>query len=560
MRVLLGRLVGAGAAGALLAASFPPVDLWWVAFPALAGLVLCLAPWGGDRTPRARTGALVGLVAGFAFFMLLVSWVGLYVGAYAAWGLSLVEALYLAAFGAGAVPIVREALRPGRRGAARAVGGVVALAGWWSLWEWIRSSWPWGGFPWGRLAFGQADGPVLGLAALGGTALMGAAVMAVSAALALAVLLGVRRRSRPAPAGRRGAVTSGAVTTGAVTTGAALVAVPLVVAAGSALSSTAIVRGPGETGEAGLRVAVVQGNVPRLGLDFASQRRAVLDNHVRETLRLADDVAAGRAPRPDLVVWPENASDVPALRDRRAAASLSAASERVGAPILVGTIDRIGAGPQALNSYLVWDGDRGAIGRHDKHYVQPFGEWLPMRAPLEKLFPIARTAGNFVPGDDPGLVHAAGTDLAVATCFEVAFDAAVREPVSRGARVLLVPTNNATFGRSPMTYQQLAMSRVRAVEHDIPVVVSATSGVSAVIAPDGRVEQHTEIFEPAVLGATLPRTAAGTLATRMGGAVEAVLCAIGVAGLAWATALAGARRHRTHPTADEDSRATEETE
>ena len=177
---LLARLAGAAAGGALLAASYPPVGLWWTAILAIAVVVVVLSPVRGSA-PRARTGTLVGFVAGLVFFLLLVPWVGLYVGAYAAWGLSVVEALYLAAFGAGATVILRAGLAPGPRGVGRAAAALLGVAGWWSLWEWIRSTWPWGGFPWGLLAFGQADGPLLPLVSLGGTPLLGFVVAALGA-------------------------------------------------------------------------------------------------------------------------------------------------------------------------------------------------------------------------------------------------------------------------------------------------------------------------------------------------------------------------------------------
>ncbi|GAA1715654.1 apolipoprotein N-acyltransferase [Dietzia cercidiphylli] len=514
---VLLRAVGAAAAGALLAASFPPVGLWWAALPAIALLVVVLSPSRGPA-PRARTGALLGLVAGMVFFLLLVPWVGLYVGAYAAWALALVEALYLAAFGAGAVVILRAGLAPGRRPGLRAVGAALGVAGWWSVWEWVRSSWPWGGFPWGRLAFGQADGPLLPLAALGGTPLLGFAVAATGTAIGLTVLL-VARRRQPLRAA----------------TG--LLAVPLVTVGLVAVAAVDTTTGsPGETAD----VAVIQGNVPRLGLDFNAQRRAVLENHLRVTSELADDIEAGTAARPDLVLWPENASDISPLADRLAGAQITSLSRRLDAPILVGTVLPVGDGPEATNSYLVWDGrssDSAAgpvVDRHDKKYIQPFGEWLPLRAPLEALFPIARTAGHFVPGDGTGLITAAGIDLGVAICFEIAFDAAAREPIARGAQILTVPTNNATFGRSPMTYQQLAMSRVRAVEHHVPVLIAATSGVSAVIGPDGEVRQETGIFEPATLAAQVELGTAGTMATRLGGIPQMVSCLIGLVGLGWA--------------------------
>ena len=530
---LLARLAGAAAGGALLAASFPPVGLWWTAILAIAVVVVVLSPVRGSA-PRARTGTLVGFVAGLVFFLLLVPWVGLYVGAYAAWGLSVVEALYLAAFGAGATVILRAGLAPGPRGVGRAAAALLGVAGWWSLWEWIRSTWPWGGFPWGRLAFGQADGPLLPLVSLGGTPLLGFVVAALGAALGFAVVL-LSRRDRPVR----------------VVTG--LVAVPLVSV--GLVAVAAVDFDDDDEGTQPLTVAVIQGNVPRLGLDFNAQRRAVLNNHLSVTGDLADRVDAGEVPRPEVVMWPENASDISPLADASAAAQISALNRRLEAPILVGTVLPTGEGREATNSYLVWDGrtpggggdgdgaggvgdtaggDGPVLDRHDKKYIQPFGEWLPMRAPLEALFPIARTAGHFVPGDGDGVITAAGVEMGVAICFEVAFDPAAREPVARGAQLLTVPTNNATFGHSPMTYQQLAMSRVRAVEHNVPVLIGATSGVSAVIGADGEVQQETEIFEPAALVAQVEIGSAGTMATRLGSIPQAVCCLIGLVGLAWA--------------------------
>ena len=84
------------------------------------------------------------------------------------------------------------------------------------------------------------------------------------------------------------------------------------------------------------------------------------------------------------------------------------------------------------------------------------------------------------------------------TCWEVIFDRAARESVLNGAQLLTVPTNNATFNES-MSAQQLAFARLRAVEHDRYVVVAGTTGISAVIAPDGRELARTEFFEPAYL-------------------------------------------------------------
>ncbi len=94
---------------------------------------------------------------------------------------------------------------------------------------------------------------------------------------------------------------------------------------------------------------------------------------------------------------------------------------------------------------------------------------------------------DFAPGTGSPTLDAGPARLGVATCYEVVFDDDVRDAVTGGADLLTVPTNNATFGDTYMTYQQQGMSRLRAIEHDRAVVIAATSGQSAVIAPDGTV-------------------------------------------------------------------------
>src|SRR5699024_4806885 len=237
--------------------------------------------------------------------------------------------------------------------------------------------------------------------------------------------------------------------------------------------------------------------------------------------------AGGTTLAPSLGLWPENASNVPARYDHAVARQSTAASDADGAPSSRFTIGRLGDVSEPYDTQLLWAGTSDPVERHDKKYIQPFGEWLPWRDFFEALFPIAESAGDFVPGDGSGTLSAAGVVTGTATCFEVAFDEAVRTPMSEGAQVLTVPTNNATFGHSPMTYQQLAMSRVRAVEHDVPVLVAATSGVSAIISADGTVEQETEIFEAATLTADLRLDGAGTLATQVGAATELALGVLG---------------------------------
>ncbi len=113
--------------------------------------------------------------------------------------------------------------------------------------------------------------------------------------------------------------------------------------------------------------------------------------------------------------------------------------------------------------------------------------------------------------------------LAVGTCFEVAFDDLPRQAVRAGGQLLVLPSNNASYGRSAQSAQQLAMARLRAVEHGRSTVVATTSGISALITPDGQVLARSGLYEPAILTASLPRRTDLTFATRHGPAVEAAL-------------------------------------
>jgi apolipoprotein N-acyltransferase len=132
--------------------------------------------------------------------------------------------------------------------------------------------------------------------------------------------------------------------------------------------------------------------------------------------------------------------------------------------------------------------------------------------------------------------------VGIAICWEIAFDDLVADSVAAGAQVLAVPSNNATFGLTDMTFQQLAMSRVRAVEHDRAVLVVTTSGVSATIAPDGTVTAATRRFAPDVLVDATPLRATTTLAGRLRALPEWVLLATGLAGAG--AAVCARRRER----------------
>ncbi|MBW0111885.1 apolipoprotein N-acyltransferase, partial [Pseudonocardia sp. KRD-182] len=285
-------------------------------------------------------------------------------------------------------------------------------------------------------------------------------------------------------------------------------------------------------------VAAVQGNVPRLGLDFNSQRRAVLDNHVRVTEELAAEVAAGRQPQPDVVVWPENSSDIDPLQNPDAAAQIDRAARAIGVPILLGTILRNppemanADGPTASNAAVVWEPGVGVVERSDKRRIQPFGEYMPWRSFFRLFSPYVDRASNFLPGPGEGALEVNGVRVGIAICWEIAFDDLLADSVAAGAEMLAVPSNNATFGFTDMTYQQLAMSRIRAVEFDRSAVVVTTSGVSATVTPDGTVTARTQQFTPDTLVDRTTLRTTTTLASQLRSGPEWVVVALGLGAVA----------------------------
>ncbi|MBV9011647.1 MAG: apolipoprotein N-acyltransferase [Pseudonocardiales bacterium] len=496
------RVSTAAGAGVLLYAGAPPRELWWLAPVVFAVL------WAVLRGRAARAGFGYGVAFGLGFFVPLLSWVGEFVGSLPWLALATVEALVLAVAGAGVAVVSRMPAAP------------VWATGVWVAAEAVIARVPFGGFPWGRVAFGQPTGVFLPVAVIGGAPLLTAAVVLtgfgageLAHRLARGYAQGYPRLSRHRLAWY------------AVPALLAVVPVALGIISARLLVGRTTVDGQ-------VVVALVQGNVPRAGLDFNAQRRAVLDNHVARTLQLAADVAAGRYPRPALVIWPENSSDIDPLRNPDARVVINRAVRAIGVPILVGAVLRTDDGGHDTNTTIVWSPRTGPGERHDKRHLQPFGEYLPYRDFFRLFSPYAERAGNFVPGHDNGAVTIGPVRLGVATCYEVIFDDLVRRSVRSGAQLIAVPTNNATFGFTEMTYQQLAIARVRAVEHGRTVLVAATSGVSAVIAPDGAVQQHTRLFTPAALVARVPLRSGTTLATRLGSLPEWALAALGVVGLA----------------------------
>src|SRR5699024_11088060 len=275
--------------------------------------------------------------------------------------------------------------------------------------ELLRSSVPFGGFSWVRLGWGQVDGPLAFLAAWGGPALVTAAAATIGTSIAALLFDPSRRISKQN-------LKSWTVRGIALISGL----IPL----GLSFLAHLGVNQPQHTTDT-LNVAAIQGNVPRLGLDFNAQRRAVLENHVNVTNELA---ASGE--KVDIVLWPENSSDVNPFLDRQAPALINDAIDSVGVPISVCTLtvddfrERI---PMPLFN------ESAALGYfHHKKYLHPFGSTVPLGHLLIHVSDSVHLAGHFNPGAGPGVVIMGDLVVGVATCYALSFDHAFKHSIEDG--------------------------------------------------------------------------------------------------------------------------------
>ncbi|SDP14114.1 apolipoprotein N-acyltransferase [Actinacidiphila guanduensis] len=500
----------AAALGLAMAAAFPPYGVWPLSLVAVAGFALVLR----DRT--VRQGAWLGFAFAFPFFLWLLVWLRSVIWI-AVVVLSGVEALYLVLMAALMVLVQRLRAWP------------LWCACLWVTQELVRDRLPFGGFPWGRLAFANTASPFTPLAALGGAPLVSFGVALSGTLLAAALLRAHRLYRRTDPRTLR-AVLTGA---GALVLSAAVFCAGLFV--------------PVHTNADGhVRIAVVQGNVQQPGMHFLGRPMKILDNHVQATLKLAADIKAGRVPKPDIVLWPENSSDLDPFTYPQAYDKITEAVQAVGVPVLVGALVDGPDKDHVQNEGIVWDPVTGPGAHYTKQHPVPFGEYVPFRKQLTKIVPMLNEIPrDFYPGKTTGVMQIGPARLGDVICFEVAYDGIVRDTVNAGARAIVVQTNNATYGRTGQPEQQLAMSRLRAVEHGRAVVTAATSGISAIVAPDGKIEQRSKEFTQQVISADIPLRDEKTLADRVGAAPEWTLAMVGLLSCAAAVAIGRFERTRT---------------
>ncbi len=498
-------------AGLVLYESFPPRAWWWA-----APIAVALAHIALQRT-RPVGAYVIATSWGLAFFLPLLWWSTISVGSYLPWiALSLMQSLFLGLYGALRAVVV------GRHSPER-------ISGWRDAWgsallfvtiEALRSRAPFGGFAWGLLGYSQVDSPLLRLAPYGSSTLVGAAVVFTGVLLARVV---------DPPGDRPGRFLARTLyLLGACATVLSAVVVPL----------------PRMTTVGSLNIGAVQGNVPRPPLaDFGSQARQVTANHRDITLQMVK-----QTPSLDLVIWPESSADLDPRSDELVAAMVLDATRAAGVPVMVGT-QQFGERTRT-NEHVVFvesGGELQQIGAYVKQHPVPFGEYIPLRSVLEKITSDVNKVGtDMVPGDKPAVIDiplkSGGVRVGDVICFEISVEDIVRQAVRLGAQILVVPTNNASFGDSQEAAQQLMIARFRAAEHGRSLVQVSTVGMSAFIDARGRVIDHTQLWTQDYLAGSLPLYSSMTPADRIG-PLPIALAAAGALGWLVVTSK-GARRAR----------------
>jgi apolipoprotein N-acyltransferase len=478
------------AGGVVLALAFPPFGIWPLAAAGPGLLVLALAG-------RSLRGSFCcGAVFGLTFFFILLTWL-----VNVAWYAWIALAVALA--------VIFAVLTVGQRLLLHLRFWPVAVAAWWVTAEAVRDRWPWP-FPWGRLAMSQAGAPDAGWVAIGGAPLLTFLLALTGATIAWAVLSSTAGAARPRPIY--------AWLVAALTT-LAVFAIALVPVDPVGHSPTA-------------EVAGIQGNVPRArNLPQQLNDTEVTQNHASETLKLAAQAKSGQRPAPDLVIWPENSTDLSPFEYPSVYDEIATAVDTVGRPILVGEV----VDDPRQNIGQLWTPGKGPGPFYAKRQLVPFGEYEPLRGfislftNLTSLVPI-----NFVPGKSAVVFDVGKIRLGDVICYEVGFDALVRSEVNAGSNLLTVQSNDADSeidGQAGGTEQQVAMAQLRAVESDRAVVYVSTTGESAIIAPDGQMIMRSGLWQPAILEARVPLVTYRTLADRVGQWPEYVLIAFTVLSL-----------------------------
>ncbi|HEY4333122.1 MAG TPA: apolipoprotein N-acyltransferase [Ilumatobacteraceae bacterium] len=500
--------------GVLVALSLPPWGFWPLAF---VGIIVFETSLGEspDRGTRFRYGWL--FAAGWLFPGMVWMWF------LTAPGYLLAAALFAVFHGLAAL------VAP--QGKWRVVGRPAAH----TLAEALRFCFPFGGVPLASLAISQSGGPLIGIARVGGAVLLTWVTFQIGFALAgpSPGVPQIARRRRPNASGEPHGVL------------ALLAVVGVIILAAVAPTGH-------DTGRS-IRVAVVQGGGPQgthaVDLSYCDADGTPDDNgpiagsecvtqrHLAATRTI--QASTDPAQHVDVVVWPENVVDVPSFVGSDDMLAIAAEAKRLDATFLVGVTEDA-SDNRFTNAELVINPDGTYTDRYDKVRRVPFGEYVPLRGLLEALgAPTDLVPRNAIAGDKPAVLHLdqvgdkGPIKVAVAISWEIFFGGRARDGVSHGGQLLINPTNGSSYTWAVLQTQQIASSRLRAIETGRWVAQAAPTGFSAFVSPDGDVSQRTSITARGVIEKTIPLRTGNTWYLDIGDKPWVLLAVIALGGALW---------------------------
>ena len=399
---------------------------------------------------------------GFIYNAIVLYWSGKFVGAIPWLLLALLQALFYLPVGA----------------IAKRWGSTWLTIGSLLLMEEIRSVFPFGGFGWTRIAFSQVESPAAAILPYGG-------VLALSALTLLSAALIARIR------------------------------------VGNLVKLLLIVIGLGlipanPQGSGSVKLLAIQGNTPSVGLDFNSRAQAVFNLHRDATYKYASGSY-------DAIIWPENAIDIDPGLYPNVAADVEKLTRDEQAPLIAGVVLKRDGSP--VNASVLYNSEKGAVSTYIKRGLTPFGEYMPLRGLAEFISPFAATVVDFKPGNELVTHEVAGAALGPIICYEIINDRLVAE-MSSNSDALIVQTNSATFAGTAESRQQLAITRIRAMENSRSILSVSTIGISAFIDSNGRVTQSSSENIQTALTSDLILNDHLTFANKWGSVVKFLILAI----------------------------------
>ena len=440
-------------AGLLVAFSLPPWGWWPLAYVGVASFATCKPNSNRARFMFGTMFALAWLAPGMAWMWFLT-----------APGYVIAALLFSALHGLAAV--ITGAVTDQHKH--RAVIGPLTH----TLAEALRFSFPFGGVPLATLAISQAASPIAPIVRVGGPLLLTYIVLQIGFLLA-----SLRHTETPRRSMR---------------------AVLLAVVAVAVLPITGLIAPHGKDIGRSLNVAAVQGGGPQGTLAINTNSRDVVIRHLDATQKIAVASTSNEG-KLDLVVWPENVIDVSSFSSSIERTEVEAQAARLNAPFLVGITEDFD-NRFFTNAQVVVNTDGSLGDRYDKVRRVPFGEFVPMRGLLEAVgAPVDRIPRDAKAGHDTAILRAADTTIAVVISWEVFFAGRANEGIERGATLLVNPTNGSSYTGTILQSQQIASSRLRALETGRWLVQVSPTGFSAFVSPNGQVFDRTGVSEQRVI-------------------------------------------------------------